>query len=61
MHGYGVFKWPDGRKYCGTYFEDLRDGKGVYEWANGKRLEGSWEKGTQHGPGILYSGPNGQY
>ena len=32
MHGYGVFEWPDGRRYEGGYVDDKKHGKGVFVW-----------------------------
>ena len=32
MHGYGVYKWDDGRIYEGEYLNDKKHGKGVYKW-----------------------------
>jgi len=26
MEGYGVFTWPDGRKYEGEYIDDKKEG-----------------------------------
>ena len=42
MHGYGEFKWADGRVYKGDYKEDLKDGWGVFEWPDGRKYEGNW-------------------
>ena len=56
MHGSGEFKWPDGRKYIGSYVNDKKQGYGVFEWRNfanlfkfiladGSRYTGNWENG----------------
>lgn len=45
MHGYGEFKWPDGRVYKGSYKDDLKDGHGLFEWPDGRKYLGNWEKG----------------
>lgn len=30
--GYGVFTWPDGRRYEGEYVDDKKEGNGVFFW-----------------------------
>ena len=42
MHDFGVYTWPDGRKYEGEYKEDLKHGYGTYVWPGGKKYEGYW-------------------
>ena len=42
MHGKGVFKWSDGRKYEGDYFEDKKHGIGHFEWPDGRKYTGQW-------------------
>jgi len=32
MHGLGVFIWADGRKYDGSYCNDVQHGYGVYTY-----------------------------
>lgn len=32
MHGHGVFRWPDGRRYEGNYVDDKKSGQGTFEW-----------------------------
>ena len=36
MHGYGIYKWNDGRKYEGQYFHDKKEGFGKYYWNDGR-------------------------
>ena len=55
MHGFGTFKWPDGRIYRGNYALDAKEGHGVFEWPDGRRYEGNWHNGVQHGEGVLVS------
>jgi hypothetical protein len=38
MHGHGIFVWPDGRKYTGSYVYDVKEGEGRFEWPDGKVL-----------------------
>ena len=54
MHGYGEFLWPDGKKYCGNYLNDKKDGFGAYLWKLNPldAYFGFWENGLQHGIGI---------
>ena len=30
MHRYGVFTWPDGKKYIGQYVNDKKEGYGEF-------------------------------
>jgi hypothetical protein len=32
MNGEGEFIWPDGRKFKGSYKNDIKDGYGEFEW-----------------------------
>ena len=43
MHGEGLYKWPDGRKYKGEYSKDQKDGYGRYYWPDGRIFEGEWK------------------
>ena len=36
MHGKGVYRWKDGRKYEGEYLNDKKSGFGIYQWADGR-------------------------
>lgn len=36
MHGEGVYKWKDGRKYVGSYEFDKKSGFGKYYWNDGR-------------------------
>ena len=45
MQGYGTFTWPDGRKYVGEYYDDMKQGNGTFEWPDSRRLVGKWVKG----------------
>jgi len=52
MHGYGEFKWKDGKKYVGLYVHDKKEGFGVYYWASPNRVYvGFWKGGKQDGVG----------
>ena len=52
MHGYGVYSWPDNRKYEGQYFADRKHGFGIYHWPDGRVYEGYWLGGKQHDLGV---------
>lgn len=59
MHGHGVYKWKDGRKYVGDYVQDKKHGFGKYYWEDGRVFEGEWRNGKRNGEGkLLY--PNGE-
>jgi hypothetical protein len=45
MEGYGVFTWPDGRKYQGEYVDDKKEGKGEFFWPDGRKYDGGWKNG----------------
>ena len=55
MHGYGVFSWPDGRKYEGNYANDIKEGKGKFSWPDGRLFVGTWKNGKQNGRGTYYN------
>ena len=57
MKGYGVFIWPNGRKYKGEYVDDKKEGYGTYYWPDGRIYEGMWKNGYQNGEGELFD-PN---
>jgi hypothetical protein len=52
MEGYGVFTWPDGRKYEGQYVNDKKEGYGVFNFKDGRIYKGQWLNGKQHGRGT---------
>lgn len=52
MHGYGEFKWNDGKKYVGYYKNDRKEGFGIYYWENPNKVYiGFWRNGKQDGVG----------
>lgn len=55
MHGFGTFRWPDGRIYRGNYALDAKEGYGVFEWPDGRKYEGNWHNGVQNGEGVMVS------
>ena len=55
MDGEGIFIWPDGRKYIGSYKDDKKDGFGTFEWSDGRKYRGLWKNGKQHGDGEFFN------
>ena len=55
MHGYGIFKWPDGVYYEGNYVNDKKNGYGKYFWSVDVYYEGNWLNSKQHGLGKYYN------
>lgn len=55
-HGYGVYRWADGRVYEGNWYNGKQHGTGKYilqegtikigEWVNGKRTHWISENGN---------------
>ena len=45
--GYGVFHWPDGRKYVGDWYNGKQHGNGTYFNAEGEAREGCWKEGKR--------------
>lgn len=56
MQGYGVYTWPDNRKYEGQYANDKKQGFGIYTWPDGRVYEGYWMDGKQHDLGVIRQG-----
>ena len=57
MHGYGEFKWADGKKYIGYYINDKKEGFGIYYWLYPLRVYmGFWKNGKQEGLGKFFNG-----
>ena len=44
--GWGVFAWPDGRRYEGYWRNNMFHGQGVYTEADGTRHDGQWRNGV---------------
>lgn len=38
-HGNGVYTWPSGASFRGTFREDLKEGPGVYRSPQGEKFE----------------------
>ena len=50
-HGTGVFKFFDGSKYSGAWFDGKYHGYGVYESKSKARYDGMWYEGQYEGEG----------
>ena len=53
-HGYGVYRWNDGTKYEGEWYNNQMNGQGVKTYSSGglKKYEGEWKENTWHGNGV---------
>ena len=58
MNGYGIFIWPNKKKYYGFYVNNLKEGLGTFYWNDGYKFEGFWKEGKQNGYGYI-TGNNG--
>lgn len=52
-NGKGIFAYPDGSKYEGSFWDGQPDGQGVFYYANGDVYTGGFKKGYCHGEGVL--------
>ena len=43
--GFGIFTWPDGRKYIGNWKEGVQEGEGDYIFSSGVMKKGIWSNG----------------
>ncbi len=46
-HGYGKFKWKDGREYEGEWVKGKQHGIGLYRNAKGSEKKGKWVEGKR--------------
>ena len=53
MNGYGIFIWPDKKRYYGHYVDNLKEGFGKFIWDDGHSYEGFWKEGKQDGKIII--------
>jgi hypothetical protein len=49
MQGKGVFHYPDGQIYTGSYVKDKKEGYGELMFPNGNGYKGGWKQGMRHG------------
>jgi ankyrin repeat protein/TPR repeat protein len=53
IHGKGKMKWPDGRKYVGSFVQGERHGKGKMKWPDGMTYVGDFVENKRHGKGKM--------
>jgi len=46
-HGWGVYRWADGRVYIGTWTNGQQDNERVYILPNGEMKKATWENGKK--------------
>lgn len=54
MQGDGLFQWPDGRIYYGTFEGGKKHGKGIFMWPNGHTYVGDFKQDECQGLGKIY-------
>jgi hypothetical protein len=52
MHGYGIYRWPDGGVYYGQWKEDKKDGYGYKKSTDGTEYYGQWKNNKLHGDAV---------
>ncbi len=52
-NGEGVFAYPDGSKYVGSFVANKLEGQGVWYYVNGDRFVGSFKNNYPHGKGKV--------
>ncbi|CAJ1413004.1 unnamed protein product [Effrenium voratum] len=65
IHGAGVYRWSDGRKFEGQWAHNRMHGYGLFTWVDGRSYEGQYvndqkdgevarlvENGISHGKGV---------
>ena len=51
-HGYGIFRWPDGRAYYGQWKEDKKDGYGYYSFTDDNEYYGEYKNDKRQNQGV---------
>lgn len=54
QNGEGIFRYPDGKRYSGTFKQAQPDGEGALYHLNGERYLGQFYEGKPHGQGIYW-------
>lgn len=52
-HGFGIYRWPNGRIYHGQWFADKMHGEGTESWPNGSRYHGQFRENRRSGHGTF--------
>jgi hypothetical protein len=52
-HGYGIYRWPDGREYYGERKEHKKDGYGYFKGSNGVEDYSQWKNSKRNGDAVL--------
>ena len=52
MNGEGVYTWPSGSRYEGTWENGRINGFGTLTYSNNDQYEGEWLDGKMHGRGT---------
>eukprot|EP00808_Paulinella_micropora_P030425 g62884.t1 len=58
-HGIGVFFYADGRKFSGSFVNNVKHGLGTLSYPDDKRRQGEWVNGKLHGP-VVVTYPDGR-
>jgi hypothetical protein len=53
-NGQGIFAYPDGSKYEGSFQDGKFEGQGTFSFANGDKYEGSFKENYPDGEGTRY-------
>ena len=60
-NGQGVYRFPDGAQYSGSFREGRKHGDGTYTFAEGGRYEGEFVTDRKHGQGVFVSANGDRY
>jgi hypothetical protein len=54
MEGSGIYTFPSGDKYDGSWYKDKKHGIGEYRWASGNIYKGSWANDNMNGMSLFW-------
>jgi len=52
--GHGIFTWPNGDRYEGSFHRDHCHGFGVQTYSDQRVYRGHWSQNKKHGFGVMY-------